>query len=145
LITSVNRSQQLFHGRRFGHGAVQREHDVVGVEVRAVVEGHALAQIEHPDGRVVAVRAPRWRAPADGTGHIALQKRLVNLMRQRMGRPSFCACGSSVRLSPCRAHFSVFASADGGAASTPPASAIIAAVVSNLNFINGSPSNGIGD
>jgi hypothetical protein len=65
--------------------ALDREHDVVGAERRAVVELDAMAQVEAPGG-VVQARPRHCRARHDGELLVALHQRVVHLLREEVGQ-----------------------------------------------------------
>jgi hypothetical protein len=84
--------------RAFAGGALEREHHVVGGERRAVVELHALAQLEAPDrGRgllpgggqrrrqaQVLVAADQWLEHVAGHGQLQRLVERVRVHRQRV-------------------------------------------------------------
>ena len=87
LADFLDARQQLLHRRGRQHRALEAVDSVVGVEFRPVMEGHALAKGKPPDIRIVVQRFPAGgKCRRDLAGHVTMQQRLVDLVRQSVGR-----------------------------------------------------------
>ncbi len=79
--------QQALHVGRRLLGALEREDHIVGLEGVAVVERHALAQLEFPHGRVGRDLPGHRQRGDDFAGRVADEQRLIDLVHEVVGRP----------------------------------------------------------